>query len=241
MSALPFERFYQYKDPAENAILVHVREGAHDVYLLDMTPETATYDDAALTVGQSYTDPNGLMTVHFESTSSSGALVSFSFPHGSTGAPTGTCLGQPIPDAGVEDGSLDADDSGLADSGNTDAPDAELLDSGASDASSAGARADAAVDSGGSSGETGAQPSGSDSGSPTTEPIPDASRAGAAQRGPLSRGRDLRAAGGCSCASVTQRAQHSASDAFAIAFAIGLLGRRRSRRSRSNAAVRRIE
>lgn len=49
-------------------------------YLLDMTPATSSWSDAALVTGQSFTDPQTGLTIAPLSVSSTGALVNVTFP-----------------------------------------------------------------------------------------------------------------------------------------------------------------
>ncbi len=55
-------------------------------YLLDMTPSTSTFTDAALAKGKSWSDPNGVLFTVI-STSPSGAKVRVELPGGGTGSP----------------------------------------------------------------------------------------------------------------------------------------------------------
>lgn len=64
-----------------NGVLVHTETEPYgrDTYLLDMTPETTSFSDAALVVGRSYNDPNINATITPLSVSSTGAAVSVTF------------------------------------------------------------------------------------------------------------------------------------------------------------------
>jgi hypothetical protein len=64
-----------------NGVMVHtsVDPYGRDNYLLDMTPGTSSFSDAALTAGRSYNDPNTNVTITPLSVSNSGASVSVSF------------------------------------------------------------------------------------------------------------------------------------------------------------------
>jgi hypothetical protein len=65
-----------------SGVLVHkVTDGDPDSgYLLDMTPSTSQWSDAALTVGKSYTDPQSGVKIAPVSVGSSGAKVQVTFP-----------------------------------------------------------------------------------------------------------------------------------------------------------------
>ena len=81
-------------------VLIHkVTEGNGDSsYLLDMTPATTEWSDAALVAGQSFTDPQTGLTIAPLSVGTSGAMVNVTFPAASctraapkvTLTPTGT-------------------------------------------------------------------------------------------------------------------------------------------------------
>jgi len=65
-----------------SGVLVHkVTDGDPDSgYLLDMTPSTSQWSDAALTVGKSYTDPQSGVKIAPVSVGSSGAKIQVTFP-----------------------------------------------------------------------------------------------------------------------------------------------------------------
>jgi hypothetical protein len=68
-------------------------------YLLDMKTSTTTFTDAALQVGQTFTDPNGV-SIKLTSRTSASAIVDVSFPAGGSGSPLcidGSVYGAPPP------------------------------------------------------------------------------------------------------------------------------------------------
>jgi MYXO-CTERM domain-containing protein len=93
-------------------VLVHVgndlrnrnQTGLH-TFLLDMTPSTAgrnAFSDAALPVGQTFTDPAGGVSFTVQSAGASGATINVTFSAGSGAAPTcldGTAFTPPGPGA----------------------------------------------------------------------------------------------------------------------------------------------
>jgi hypothetical protein len=76
-----FDSFISGNGNVMNGVVIHTgTEGySFDEYLLDMTPSTSVFSDAALEVGRSYNDANINMTITPASVSSSGAAVSISF------------------------------------------------------------------------------------------------------------------------------------------------------------------
>lgn len=80
-----FDSFISGNSNVTTGVLVHtsVDPYGRDNYLLDMTPATSSFSDAALTVGRSYTDPTTNITIMPVSVSNNEASVSVSF-----GAPT---------------------------------------------------------------------------------------------------------------------------------------------------------
>jgi len=80
-------------DPAVNGVLIHVAPvptTKEHPFLLDMTPATSSVSDAALGVGQTFSDPDGKVKITLVSRSGSSAQVKFEFPGGATG--DGVCL-----------------------------------------------------------------------------------------------------------------------------------------------------
>ncbi len=80
-------------DPAVNGVLIHVAPvptTKEHPFLLDMNPATSSVSDAALGVGQTFSDPDGKVKITLVSRSSSSAQVKFEFPGGATG--DGICL-----------------------------------------------------------------------------------------------------------------------------------------------------
>lgn len=76
-----FDSFISSNSNVMNGVVVHTgTEGySFDEYLLDMTPATSSFSDAALVVGRSYNDADINMTITPLSVSSTGAAVSISF------------------------------------------------------------------------------------------------------------------------------------------------------------------
>ena len=76
-----FDSFISSNINVMNGVMVHtgVEPYGRDNYLLDMTPETSSWTDAALDVGRSYNDPNTGVTITPLSVDNSGAAVNVSF------------------------------------------------------------------------------------------------------------------------------------------------------------------
>lgn len=76
-----FDTFISSNSSVMNGVVIHTGTEAYsfDEYLLDMTPATSSFNDGALVVGQSYTDPNINMTITPITVASSGAGVMVSF------------------------------------------------------------------------------------------------------------------------------------------------------------------
>ncbi len=76
-----FDSFIASNGNVMNGVMVHTGTEGYSVddYLLDMTPETASFSDSALVVGRSYNDPNVNVTITPLSVSNTGAAVSVSF------------------------------------------------------------------------------------------------------------------------------------------------------------------
>jgi hypothetical protein len=76
-----FDSFISSNSNVMNGVVVHTgTEGySFDEYLLDMTPSTSSFSDAALVVGRSYNDVDINMTITPLSVSNTGAAVSVSF------------------------------------------------------------------------------------------------------------------------------------------------------------------
>lgn len=77
-------------------VLLHIANDLKDSaaraihpYIIDMTPSTSTFTDAALAVGQTYTDPAGGLTITATAVSATEATIKVDLANG-TGAPT--CL-----------------------------------------------------------------------------------------------------------------------------------------------------
>ncbi|HEY6729425.1 MAG TPA: PASTA domain-containing protein [Solirubrobacterales bacterium] len=75
----PFDSNYAFDSPAVNGVAIHVDapsfDGAHPSRLLDMKPETATFDDAPLTTGQQFRDFRTGVTIETVSVGATGATV----------------------------------------------------------------------------------------------------------------------------------------------------------------------
>jgi hypothetical protein len=76
-----FDSFISGNNNVMNGVMIHTSVDPYyrDNYLLDMTPETSSWSDAALVVGRSYNDPNINVTMTPLSVSNSGASVAISF------------------------------------------------------------------------------------------------------------------------------------------------------------------
>lgn len=76
-----FDSFVSGNSSVMNGLMVHTSADPYsrDNYLLDMTPATSSFSDAALTMGHSFNDPNANVTITPLSISSTGASVSVSF------------------------------------------------------------------------------------------------------------------------------------------------------------------
>jgi hypothetical protein len=76
-----FDSFVSGNNNVMNGVVVHTGTEAYsfDLYLLDMTPETTSWNDPALVVGRSYNDPNINVTITPLSVSNTGASVNVSF------------------------------------------------------------------------------------------------------------------------------------------------------------------
>lgn len=82
-----FENYTGALIPGATGVLVHVAgefTSTAQSKLLDMTPTTTSFYDAALLPGQSYSDPNVPMTVTVNSISPTGANVTFAFSGGAS-------------------------------------------------------------------------------------------------------------------------------------------------------------
>jgi hypothetical protein len=73
-----------------NGVLIHLgtESSGNSSYLLDMTPGTSSWTDPALTLGQTYSDPDAGVTFTVLSVDNSGAMVSVTF----TGGGTASCV-----------------------------------------------------------------------------------------------------------------------------------------------------
>jgi hypothetical protein len=76
-----FDSFISSNSNVMNGVVVHLNAeySAAEDYLLDMTPETTSWSDAALVVGRSYNDPNVSVTITPLSVDSTGAAINVSF------------------------------------------------------------------------------------------------------------------------------------------------------------------
>jgi hypothetical protein len=78
---------------AGNGVFIHLAPAPttkEHPFLLDMTPNTSTFADAALPVGATFSDPNGKVKITLVSRSAASAQIKFEFPGGAPG--TSTCL-----------------------------------------------------------------------------------------------------------------------------------------------------
>lgn len=74
----PFDQAYGDGNPAVNGVAIHVDTGGLDVKpsrLLDTTPETATFDDAPLAVGNQFHDFRSSLTIETTAVGPNGATV----------------------------------------------------------------------------------------------------------------------------------------------------------------------
>jgi hypothetical protein len=80
-SAYGFDGFLAGNANVMNGAVVHQGSEAsgQSIYLLDLTPATASWMDPALTTGQSFTDPDAGVTITVLSSDSTGAMVGVSF------------------------------------------------------------------------------------------------------------------------------------------------------------------
>ena len=94
-----FDSFLSSYTNVISGVLIHkVTSGTAHGYLLDMTPATSSWADAALVAGQSFTDPQSGVSIAPVSVGSAGATVNVTFPSGSctqsapkvVATPTGT-------------------------------------------------------------------------------------------------------------------------------------------------------
>ena len=180
--------------------------GLH-TFLLDMTPSTSSFGDAALPVGVPFTDPAGGLTITVDSVSNAGATITVEYAAAGGAAPTcmdGTTAFAP-PGPGMESCSGTVAPTGAA---------------GASGAAGTGGRggSGAAGMAGGPAGTTGQA---------GASPLGAAGNSGSAGDGPgqTSDGRGL--TGGCAC-----EVSGTPAGGGSLALLLGLiaLGRRRSRR-----------
>jgi hypothetical protein len=74
-----FDSFVSSNSNTMNGVLITQNSSGSSNYLLDMVPSTTSWSDAALKVGESFTDPNTNMTIGVVSVSSSGAVVNVSY------------------------------------------------------------------------------------------------------------------------------------------------------------------
>jgi hypothetical protein len=75
-----FDSFISNNSNVMNGVMIHMgTDSAGYNYLLDLTPDTTAWTDAALDVGRSYNDANSNVTISVSSVSSTGAAVSTVF------------------------------------------------------------------------------------------------------------------------------------------------------------------
>ena len=76
-----FDAVFSGNANIENGVVVRTgTDGAYQSYLLDMTPGTDSWDDPALTTGQSFTDPASGVTITTTFADSTGAFVRVDVP-----------------------------------------------------------------------------------------------------------------------------------------------------------------
>ena len=220
-------------------VLIHAGEqyrtliqGGRYPYLLDMTPETNTFNDAALAVGKTFTDPAGGVSITLVSADATKATVKVDIM-GGTGMPTcmdGTAITAPGPQAcGEGSGVISSADGGVllpsADGGNQMA----AMDARGGDLGTGGAGGGGTIaGTGGSSGEP--APGGKDaaSGNSNSDAGPLASPGTAPGAGSVPPGARRAADDGISgCACATADGQGAASP-FTLVL-LGLIALRRRR------------
>jgi len=75
-----FDGFISGNSNVMNGVMIHMgTDSAGYNYLLDLTPDTSSWSDAALDSGRSYNDPGSNVTISTVSVSNSGASVSVAF------------------------------------------------------------------------------------------------------------------------------------------------------------------
>ncbi|HEY2901010.1 MAG TPA: hypothetical protein VGL59_10570 [Polyangia bacterium] len=120
-----------------------IAQGGRYPYLLDMTPETATFNDAALGVGKSFTDPAGGVTITVMSADATKATVKIDIA-GGTGMPTcidGTTLAAPGPQScGAGGGIVVGSDGGTVITSDAGTGTMNTMDAGRADTGAAGGR-----------------------------------------------------------------------------------------------------
>ena len=88
---------YAATAPIVNGVLVYLgpdyTRTSGNTKMLDMTPGTTTFDDAPLVVGQTYTDPDGVVSFTLESRDGNAANVRVQFPGGDVGPNLDGCSG----------------------------------------------------------------------------------------------------------------------------------------------------
>ncbi len=88
---------YAENAPIVNGVLVYLggnyTQNSANTKMLDMTPATTSFDDAPLLVGQTYSDPAGLVTITLESRDANAAHVKVVFPGGDIGPNMEGCDG----------------------------------------------------------------------------------------------------------------------------------------------------
>ena len=84
--AIGFDAGLSSNSNVMNGVLIHLgtESSGNSSYLLDMTPGTSSWSDPALTVGQSYSDPEAGVSFTLLSVDNSGANVSVTFSGGGT-------------------------------------------------------------------------------------------------------------------------------------------------------------
>ena len=90
-----FDAGYSATSSAINGVVITIAPNYETSYgnsgMLDMTPATTSFDDAGLLVGQTFTDPAGLVNITLESRDENAAQVRVAFPGGDPGTNADGC------------------------------------------------------------------------------------------------------------------------------------------------------
>lgn len=223
-------------------VLIHAGEqyrtlaqGGRYPYLLDMTPDTASFNDAALAVGKTFTDPAGGVSITLVSADTTKATVKIDIT-GGTGMPTcmdGTMIAAPGPQSCGEGGGVVGSDGGVIaqpDAGATVSTDAGRPP-GRDGGTGGRGGGDAAAGTGGS-GEIGSNDAGmsaSNDAAPGTLPGPSIGTGGNGAMPPASGATD--GVSGCACTTADRPGAPSGWSSLGLLL-LGVLGVRRRRAPR---------